>query len=59
MDVAEEVGNGADVGSWGQRHDFRGRGAAAGRGLRILTADAKRRLDHSCDSHRRGHRFLG
>ncbi|MHB8187644.1 MAG: hypothetical protein ACYDDU_16525, partial [Dermatophilaceae bacterium] len=51
MDVSEEVGNDADVGSWGQRRSFRGRGAASGRCLRILTAGAERRTDHTADSH--------
>lgn len=55
----EEVGNGADVGSWGQPHGFRGRGAAAGRCLRVLTADAKGRPDHVGDRHQHGHLFLG
>ena len=57
--MTEEVGQDPDCRSWGERHNLHGWGAAAGRGLRILTADAKRRLDHSCDGHRRGHHFLG
>ena len=49
------MGNDSDVGPWGQCRNFRGRGAAAGRVLHVLTAGAKRRPDHADDSHQHGH----
>src|SRR5665647_2140179 len=55
MDVAEEMGNVADVGSWGQRHVCRGRGVVAGRCMRILSAGAKSQPDHTGDGHHHGY----
>ena len=53
MEAVRGMGDGANIGSCGQRHDVRS--ATAGRGLRVLTADANGRPDHVSDSRQLGH----
>ena len=53
--MGEEMGDAGDIGSWGQRHGVRGRGADAGRGLRVLAADANSRPDHVGHRAQLGH----